>query len=255
MANVSGQAAEDGLAARGAPELSPGGDALFLDYDGTLTEIVEIPGDAILSEPRRIILARVAARMSGAVAILSGRAVLDLTRQVSAELWRVGSHGVHAAAPGDPGDGPQDAPPPALLAAAEDAARAHQGVLVEMKPGGLALHYRQNPEAGPACDAAMEAAMKDAPGHILQYGKMVVEARPKGADKGHALRRLMETDPFRGRRPVMVGDDLTDEAAMRAALDLGGAAVKVGEGDSVAPRRLKNPAAVYEWLERTLEGT
>ena len=79
---------------------------------------------------------------------------------------------------------------------------------------------------------------------------MVVEVKPAGAHKGTALRRLMGVPPFAGRRPVMLGDDTTDEDAMHAALELGGTAVKVGLGESVAPRRAQDPEGVRDWVAR-----
>jgi trehalose 6-phosphate phosphatase len=63
---------------------------------------------------------------------------------------------------------------------------------------------------------------------------------------------MMQSAPFAQRRPVMVGDDLTDETAMQAALDLGGLAVKVGDGPTLAPVRIADPDALYRWLTRVL---
>jgi trehalose 6-phosphate phosphatase len=79
---------------------------------------------------------------------------------------------------------------------------------------------------------------------------MVVEVKPASAHKGTALRRLMTQPPFIGRRPVMLGDDTTDEDAMEAVLDMGGLAVKIGPGSSAALLRSPDPAAVRAWLAR-----
>jgi trehalose 6-phosphate phosphatase len=79
---------------------------------------------------------------------------------------------------------------------------------------------------------------------------MVVEVKPAAAHKGRALRRLAAQAPFAGRRPVMLGDDTTDEDAIAAAQALGGIGVKVGEGVSVARLRTPDPAAVRAWLAR-----
>jgi trehalose 6-phosphate phosphatase len=85
---------------------------------------------------------------------------------------------------------------------------------------------------------------------MTQNGKMVVEVKPEAAHKGSALRRMSQEAPFLGRRPIMVGDDATDEDAMRAAVELGGVAVKVGDGATVASLRAPTPSAVRAWLER-----
>ncbi len=79
---------------------------------------------------------------------------------------------------------------------------------------------------------------------------MVVEVKPFSAHKGLTLEKLCTRAPFAGRRPVMFGDDTTDEDAILAALRLGGMAVKVGEGESAAPVRAENPAVLRAWLAR-----
>jgi trehalose 6-phosphate phosphatase len=78
---------------------------------------------------------------------------------------------------------------------------------------------------------------------------MVFEAKPSHAHKGRALARMMQQPPFLGRVPVMVGDDTTDEDAMRVAMDLGGWAVKVGPGASAAEYGLSGPEEVWTWLQ------
>ena len=83
---------------------------------------------------------------------------------------------------------------------------------------------------------------------------MVVEVKPAAAHKGTALRRLAAAPPFAGRRPLMLGDDTTDEDAIAAAQDLGGIGVKVGPGPTAARLRALDPAAVRAWLARESEG-
>lgn len=92
----------------------------------------------------------------------------------------------------------------------------------------------------------------DHPAYVLQAGKCVYELKPAGASKARAVERLMSLPAFAGRRPVMIGDDATDEDGMKAAIDLGGRAIKVGAGDSLATARLDDPAQVWTWLEAQL---
>ncbi|NAZ36688.1 trehalose-phosphatase [Rubellimicrobium sp. CFH 75288] len=224
-------------------------DALVLDFDGTLAPIGPDPDAVMLPHGAAEALHGLSRRLGGAVAVLSGRDLRDLARRVPAGLWRAGGHGTEILPPHAP---PPPAPPPppeALLAPLREAAR-HEGVWIEIKGPVVALHYRAAPEAGPACLEAAGRAAAALPGHKAQPGKMVVEVKPLAADKGLALRSLMDRSAFAGRRPVMVGDDATDEDAMEAALALGGVAVKVGEGPSVAAWRAADPAAVLAWLGR-----
>jgi trehalose 6-phosphate phosphatase len=230
--------------------------ALFLDFDGTLVELAEAPGAIAVPNGLKPVLDRLAERLEGRLAIVSGRAVDDLQSHLG-PLAAVlsGSHGAELLY----ADGrrvPVSAPP-GLAAAREEVRRfaaGSAGLLVEDKPAGVALHYR----LAPGRERAVGDFIKDLAGRsglALQRGKMVVELRPHGADKGAALRRLMAEPPFAGARPVFVGDDLTDEHAFEAAAALGGAGVLVGPPRATAARwRLDDVAGVTGWLEAAANG-
>jgi trehalose 6-phosphate phosphatase len=87
----------------------------------------------------------------------------------------------------------------------------------------------------------------------LQCGKRVVEIKPAGIDKGSAVRNFMTEKPFKGRRPVFIGDDLNDEHAFAAVNRLDGISVKVGPGPTCAKYRLASVNAVRAWLEEALK--
>ena len=124
-----------------------------------------------------------------------------------------------------------------------------QAYVVEEKPFGAALHYRQAPDAGAACDALAETIAART-GLTLQHGKMVAELRVPGGDKGDAVRRFMAEPPMAGARPVFVGDDLTDEAGFRAAEALGGWGILVGGPRATAAHYgLSGVKDVHEWLD------
>ena len=125
---------------------------------------------------------------------------------------------------------------------------------LELKGPVAALHYRAAPEAEVACVAAALEAARLAPGLVHQQGKMVVEVKPEAAHKGRALRRLASELPFAGRRPLMFGDDTTDEDAIEAAEALGGIGIKVGAGATAAELRAPDPAALRAWLAREAAG-
>ena len=119
---------------------------------------------------------------------------------------------------------------------------------MEDKGAAVTLHYRRRPELAAETAATVEKALAGQKGFHALKGKMVVEVKPEGADKGGAVRALMATEAFAGRVPVYLGDDVTDEDAMRAAADLGGFGIKVGEGETVARHRLESVGEVHEWL-------
>ena len=223
--------------------------ALFLDFDGTLTDLQDDPDRVWLPEGGARTLERLAASLGGALAIVSGRDMRDLDRRVPGSLWRAGGHGSTTCAPGQRPAAYAPSAPDALYHAVYQAMAAVDGARLETKGPILTVHYRAVPEAGAKLGERLQAIVASYPGYSLQAGKMVFEAKPRGASKARAIARLMAMPPFAGRRPVMVGDDVTDEDGMREALALGGHAIKVGDGSSVASLRLKGPKQVWEWLE------
>jgi trehalose 6-phosphate phosphatase len=229
--------------------LAPG-DALFLDFDGVLTELGPDPDAIRLEAAAAAAIEALAAGLGGAVALLSGRDLRDLAGRTPRGVWRAGGHGLEVAAPHAVLPDPPPPPADAVLAPLRALAARLDGVRIEIKGPVAAAHYRAAPAAGDAVlDAAHEAAGAGE-GLVVQAGKMVVEVKPDTAHKGTALRRFATRAPFAGRRPVMLGDDTTDEDAMAAAQALGGVGVKVGEGETVARLRTPDPAAVRAWLAR-----
>jgi trehalose 6-phosphate phosphatase len=95
----------------------------------------------------------------------------------------------------------------------------------------------------------MQSAVDESPGLTLLRGKMVVEAKPGGATKGAAIESFMAEPPFAGRTPLFVGDDITDEVGFATVQRLQGLGVKVGDGASVACKRIASPAAFREQLQ------
>lgn len=237
-----------------APDPASEDVSLFLDFDGTLVDIAE-RHDAVVADPGLgRLIGGLAERLNGRVALVSGRSTADILAHLGLQNTQppfaiAGSHGLELLW----GDGRTEAPtrPEGLdeaLTALNALAGTHGGVVVEEKPFGAALHYRQAPDAGPACDALAEKIAADA-GFTLQHGKMVVELRTHGADKGDAVRRFMAEPPMAGTLPIFIGDDLTDEAGFVAAEALGGWGILVGGPRETAARyRLPGVKDVHEWL-------
>ncbi|MBC7939552.1 MAG: trehalose-phosphatase, partial [Chitinophagaceae bacterium] len=124
----------------------------------------------------------------------------------------------------------------------------HPRLRLELKTGSIALHYRQAPELEDWCLATMEHALTLTDDMTLLRGKMVVELKPRRVGKGLAVRHFLDEAPFQHRSPWFFGDDVTDEAAFDVVQSLGGVAVKVGEGDTLAAHRLPDPTAVRAWM-------
>ena len=229
------------------------GAALFLDFDGTLVDLAETPDSIRVSPELGPLLERLRHRLDGRIAIVSGRSLADLERHVPASgIAFSGSHGLELQFAG--GTRLPLSVPIGLddVRARVDAfAEADEGLLVEEKPAGIALHYRLAPEWAERA-AAFIGDLAAERGWSVQPGNMVVELRPSGATKGDALRAFMTEPKFSAARPVFVGDDLTDEHGFAAAAKLGGAGILVGPSrETAALYRLGSVGAVKAWLEKS----
>lgn len=232
------------------------GASLFLDFDGTLVDLAGRPDAIIVGDRLPAILARLFDRLSGRLAIVSGRSAAQVREFLGASgMTVVGSHGLEFLF----ADGRviADDAPAALASVREEMARLArqwQHVLVEDKPLGAVLHYRLRPEAEDSC-TALARDLAERHGLHLQTGKMMIEVRAAGGDKGSAIRRLMDEPAMRGTRPVFIGDDDTDEPGFVLAEALGGAGVLVGSERPTAARyRLPSANAVLDWLEEAAKG-
>lgn len=226
--------------------------AIFLDIDGTLLEHAERPDAVRVGEAVSRLLEALQRGTAGALALISGRTLGDI--DVLFAPLRLPAAGMHGAERRDaagrlhrhrvPGE------PMRQVAARIGAFAAHhKGLLFEDKGENLALHYRLAPQAAGVAQAALrEAAAQLGGDYEVLEGKMVVELKPAGRDKGVAIEEFMAEAPFAGRTPVFVGDDVTDEFGFGVVNRLGGHAVKVGAGASVARHRVADAAAVRDWL-------
>lgn len=235
------------------PPLLPGHTALYLDFDGTLAELAPSPDQVVVDPSLPALVAALAAQLDGALAILTGRRLAAIDAMISpVHVAGAGLHGAELRP--EPGitifrGEPAAATP--LVRRLRKRFADDPRLLIEDKDVAVALHFRRAPARAAECRAAMRAF---APPWLFDVidGSKVVEARPRGADKGAALRSLARLEPFAGRLPVCVGDDRTDEDGFAAAQALAGYAVKVGEGASVARYRLAAPADVRKWLRASL---
>ncbi len=220
-----------------------------LDVDGVLAPIVAHADDATLLDGMADAVSAVAALDGVHVAVVSGRSLAGLAQfDFGDDVNVIGSHGMETL---DHPLAPLTADERARLARLDDAAtraaaRAGEGAWVEQKPASVVLHVRQATEAsGPAALAELTDEVGRIAGATTKAGSGVLEAFARHADKGTALVEL-------GRRlgvatTVFVGDDVTDEEAF-ARLSPTDIAIKVGDADTIAPHRLRDPAAVLTFL-------
>jgi trehalose 6-phosphate phosphatase len=231
--------------------------AVFLDVDGTLLDIAPTPEAVVVSDRIKTLLSDLSTRVNGALALVSGRSIRTLDALF--DPLRMAAAGVH-------GCERRDASGHVLLpevdvarvAAARDELIAwtlrHPGTLLEDKQYALALHYRLAPHLEAPALSEIESALAMLDSHELQRGKFVFEIRPAGYSKGGAIHAFMREAPFRGRQPLFIGDDVTDEAGFISVNELGGLSVRVGRESATAARyRLRNVADVIRWLESLVQ--
>ncbi|KOC88793.1 trehalose-phosphatase [Winslowiella iniecta] len=237
----------------GFPSLSGGLYAFFFDVDGTLAAIKPRPDEVSIPASVRRTLQSLSALSHGAVALISGRPVEQLDGL--AAPFHAPLAGVHGAERRDAtGELHRISLPDEVVKQLHETLSSNinnwPGTQLETKGMAFALHYRQAEHYQPQILQLAESMVKRFPMLALQPGKCVVELKPKGIDKGAAIRAFMQEAPFAGRIPLFIGDDLTDEAGFRVVNAMNGLSVKVGEGSSDARFRLKDVDEVYSWLEQ-----
>lgn len=229
-------------------------DALFLDFDGTLVDLAAQPESVVLPAGLITILQRLHRASNGALAIISGRPL----EQIDAYLapMSLAAAGVHGAERRRVDgaivrlDVPDTGP---LLTLLKPLMLTQAGLRLEVKRGAVALHYRHAPHLAQLCIQTMSCALMQVDGFKLLHGKMVVEATGVAANKGDAVAAFMREAPFAGRRPIYIGDDVTDESAFCRVQSVGGLGIKIGAGHSHARLRLASPDALHNMLLQAVE--
>lgn len=237
--------------------LPPDETALFLDIDGTLLDLAPRPDDVVVPASLKTDLSAGRVLLGGALALVSGRAVEEIDRLFSPlGLPASGVHGsefrpvplepVLRLAPRIPDD---------IRARAEAIIARYPGALFEDKGIAIALHWRLAPQFGAAIEAEAQAMMESAPKNLTMLrGHSVLEIKGSTLNKGTAVDRFMREEPFRGRRPVFVGDDVTDEWAFAEVTKQGGYAFAVGRPIEGTLDWFASPSEVRRWLSHMVGG-
>lgn len=224
--------------------------ALLLDLDGTLLDIAPAPDLVVVEAGLTELLRQLRNRLGNALAIVSGRRIEQVEALMPGVAYAIaGEHGgaIRHRPGGEVYRPPVPELPQAWIEDAERFAAMHPGVLVEPKRHGFTVHFRAAPEHGEAMWKELHRLVGAAAERFeVMPARKAWEVRPRGIDKGTAVAELMCHPPFDGRRPVFIGDDVTDEDGIRAARARGGIGLRVAES-------FGEPAAVRAWLARSCE--
>ena len=201
--------------------------------DGTLLEIAPTPDAVQVEESLKRLLLRVRDALDGAVALVSGRSLQQLDELFAPERWpAAGLHGLERRGADERirHAGPHAPALAGARVALAELARRSPGTLVEDKGRSLALHYR----AAPGLESSLRRAVREIAAelgddyHVLE-GNRVFEVKPRAATKADAIRAFLAEPPFAGRRPMFIGDDITDLDGFAAVERAGGISVAVGD--------------------------
>lgn len=233
--------------------------AFLLDIDGTLLDLARTPREVWVPPGLAATLHALHDRTKGALALVSGRSLNDIDLIFAPDRFPgVGGHGAEMRLSTDGEAVATHAPPmdQELKRRLAAIARLSPGILLEDKGYSLALHYRLAPHAEKAIYEAVSLIRADLPNAPIEVlpGKCVCEIKQAGFDKATGVRELMTHEPFRGRRPIFIGDDVTDESVFAIMPDLGGLAFSVGRRATGVAGYFEEPRDVRAWLKRLIDG-
>jgi len=229
---------------------------IFLDFDGTLVEIEDHPDDVRVDALTLRYIERLRDKVGGSLALISGRDIDVIDRLLYPLILPVA--GVHGLQRRDV-EGHLHKP---LIdqCLVDDLANDIQsefygepGVVIEMKTGAVALHYRLRPDFEARCVTLAEKIISARPELHMIKGKMVCEIRLDRNDKGAVIETFLAERPFKGRRPIYAGDDVTDESGFAAVNACGGISIKVGENPTSAMFRATSVLELRNWFEGLLK--
>jgi trehalose 6-phosphate phosphatase len=232
--------------------------AILLDIDGTLLDLAPTPREVWVPPGLAETLNRLLERTDGALALVSGRSLNDIDLIFAPDLFpAVGGHGAEMRIEPDSESAAARAPPmdKELKRRLAAIAKLSPGILLEDKGYSLALHYRLAPHAEKAIYAAVSLIRADLPNAPIEIlpGKCVCEIKHSGFTKASGVLELMAREPFRGRRPLFIGDDVTDESVFAIMPDVGGLAFSVGRRAQGVAGHFDAPSDVRAFLARLLD--
>jgi len=232
--------------------------AILLDIDGTLLDLMPTPREVWVPPGLSRTLNGLLERTSGAMALVSGRSLNDIDLIFAPDQFpAVGGHGAEMRLSADSEAVAVHAPPldKELKRRLATIAKLSPGILLEDKGYSLALHYRLAPHAEKAIYEAVSLIRADLPNAPIEVlpGKCVCEIKHSGFTKATGVRELMTHEPFKGRRPLFIGDDVTDESVFAILPDFDGVGFSVGHLVRGGAGHFDAPSDVREFLARLLD--
>jgi trehalose 6-phosphate phosphatase len=229
--------------------------ALLLDVDGTLLDLASRPDDVHVPEELRAALQKLTRSEHCALALVSGRPIAQLDSLFAPlKLAMIGCHGAEMRQQSNGTARRKEALAEDVRRDVYALAAQFPGTLLEDKRYSIALHYRGKSALQLPLMSAAEAFVDDRPDIEILGGKSVIEFKPRGYDKATACAELLSHVPFRGRVPVFLGDDVTDERVFRVLPEFSGVGISVGRAMEGAKFVLRSPAAVRLWLRELAAG-
>jgi trehalose 6-phosphate phosphatase len=228
--------------------------AILLDIDGTILDLAPSPRQVWVPPGLRRTLSRLAELTGGALALVSGRPIAEVDLIFSPlQLAAIGGHGAEMRTSAD-AEPVQRAGQlsPVLKRRLASLAKLGPGILVEDKGYSLALHYRLAPDREETLRTAIAGICAEvSPDRVeILPGKLVVEIKSIGVSKADAVRDLMNCPPFLGRKPIFIGDDITDVPVFGVIAKFGGLGFSVGRILADVDGHFDTPEAVRAWLAR-----
>ena len=232
--------------------------AFLLDIDGTLLDLAPTPREVWVPPGLAKTLNRLLTRSTGALALVSGRSLNDIDLIFAPEQFpAVGGHGAEMRISTESEAVATHAPPmdKELKRRLAAIAKLSPGILLEDKGYSLALHYRLAPHAEKAIYEAVSLIRADLPNAPIEVlpGKSVCEIKHSGFNKASGVLELMTHEPFKGRHPIFIGDDVTDELVFAIMPDLGGLAFSVGRRAPGVAGHFDEPSDVRAWLAHLID--
>jgi trehalose 6-phosphate phosphatase len=232
--------------------------AILLDIDGTLLDLAPTPREVWVPPGLATTLNGLLDKTAGALALVSGRSLNDIDLIFAPDQFpAVGGHGAEMRIATDSESVATHAPPmdKELKRRLAAIAKLSPGILLEDKGYSLALHYRLAPHAEKAIYEAVSLIRADLPNAPIEVlpGKCVCEIKHSGFNKASGVLELMSHEPFRGRHPIFIGDDVTDESVFAIMPDFKGLAFSVGRRAQGVAGHFDEPSDVRAWLARQLD--